>query len=106
MDEATFDKLAGDELKLLDQKLGELDEAEVDSTGDVITLEFADGAKYVINSHRAARQIWLSAEMRASHYSWQAGSRRWLDDKTGEDLYARIEGVLSARLGRPVRLRG
>ncbi|GAC1344816.1 MAG: hypothetical protein NVS2B9_05080 [Myxococcales bacterium] len=105
MDEATFDRLAADELKKLDQKLGELAEAEVDSTGDVITIEFADGARYVINSHRAARQIWLSAEMRASHYGWEPGGRRWLDDKTGEDLYARIEGVLSERLGRPVSLR-
>jgi CyaY protein len=105
MDEATFDRLAADELKKLEQKLGDLPEAEVDSTGDVITMEFGDGAKYVINSHRAARQIWLSAEMRAAHYGWDAGSRRWLDDKTGEELYGRIEGALSARLGRPIRLR-
>jgi CyaY protein len=105
MDEAMFDRLAGDELKKLEHKLGELPEAEVDSTGDVITMEFMDGAKYVINSHRAARQIWLSAEMRAAHYGWDAGSGRWLDDKTGEELYGRIEGALSARLGRPIRLR-
>ncbi len=44
--------------------------------------------------------------MRASHYRWDEASRRWLDDKSGEELYARIEGVLSSRLGRPVRLRG
>lgn len=102
MDEAAFDRLAADELAVLEARLGELPELEVDSTGDVITVEFDDGSKYVINSHRAARQIWLSAEMRASHYGPKGG--RWLDDKSSEDLHQRLSTVLSAKLGRPVRI--
>jgi CyaY protein len=104
MDEATFDRLAADELKDLDGKLSDLEGVEVDSSGDVITLEFEDGSKYVVNSHRAARQIWLSAEMRASHYGWRAQGGSWADDKTGEDLHARLSELLSARLGRAVRI--
>lgn len=102
MDEAAFDRLASDELKALEARLGELPELEVDSTGDVITVEFEDGSKYIINSHRAARQVWLSAELRASHYTYDAGSRRWLDDKTGQELHRRLTDLLTAKLGRPV----
>ena len=104
MDEATFDRLATDELEALDGVLGDLDGVEADSSGDVITLEFADGARYVINSHRAARQIWLSAELRASHYSWDAGAAGWRDDKTGEELHARLSALLTTRLGRAILL--
>jgi CyaY protein len=106
MDESTFDKLAADELKRLDAALGSIDELEVDSTGDVITAEFPDGATFVINSHRAARQIWVSAEMSASHYALDAASGRWIDTKSGEELWARIEAGAARKLERKVKLRG
>jgi CyaY protein len=106
MDEATFDKLAERELEYLEGRLAGLPEVEVDSTGDVLTVEFEDGSRYVINSHRAARQVWLSAELRASHYTLAEATSRWLDDKTGEDLHARLDAVLTARLGRQVHLFG
>ena len=105
MDEQGFDKLAGDELKRLDAALGAIAELEVDSTGDVITVEFPDGARFVINSHRAARQVWVSAEMSASHYAWDQTLGRWFDTKSGEELWDRLGGGVSRKLGREVKLR-
>ena len=105
MDEKSFDKLAGAELQLLDTALGLLGELEVDSTGDVLTVEFDDGARFVINAHRAARQIWVSAEMSASHYAWDEKLARWFDTKTGEELWDRVGGGVSRQLGRTVKLR-
>jgi len=104
MDEATFDKLAADELKRIDTALGKVDGIEVDSTGDVITVEFDDGARYVVNSHRAARQIWLAAELSAAHYSRDEHAK-WIDTRGGGELWARIEEVLTNKLGRAVLLR-
>jgi len=103
MDEATFDKLASDELKKIDTALGGVDGIEVDSTGDVITIEFEDGCRYVVNSHRAARQIWLAAELSAAHYS-RADDGRWIDTRGGE-LWSRLGEVLGNKLGRSVALR-
>ena len=106
MDEQVFEKLASEELKRLDAALGAIAELEVDSTGDVITVELAGGSTFVINSHRAARQIWVSAEMSASHYSFDARLARWFDTKNGEELWDRISAGLSRELGRPIALRG
>ncbi len=103
MDEATFDKLAADELKRIDSALGAVDGIEVDSTGDVITIEFDDGARYVINSHRAARQIWLAAELAAAHYSRDEAGK-WIDTRGGGELWARLEEVLGNKLGHAVKL--
>lgn len=103
MDESRFDRLAADELKHLDAALSGLEGVEVDSNGEVITAEFEDGSTVVINSHRAARQIWLSAEMRAAHYDPQEGGR-WTDSRTGEELHARLSAVLTRKLGRAVSL--
>jgi CyaY protein len=105
MDEQGFDKLAGDELKRLDQALAAVAELEVDFNGDVITVELPDRSTFVINSHRAARQIWLSAEMSASHYSFDPQAKCWRDTKGGEELWARVEGALGRKLSRKVSLR-
>jgi len=104
MDEAKFDKLAADELKRIDSALGSVDGIEVDSTGDVITIEFEDGARYVINSHRAARQIWLAAELAAAHYSRDEAGQ-WIDTRGGGELWSRIEEVVGNKVGRAVKLR-
>ena len=105
MDESQFDKLAGAELKALDEALGALEGLEVDSNGEVITVGFDDGgAPMVLNSHRAARQIWLSAEMKAAHYSWDEARQCWLDARSGEELHARLSVVLTKKLGRGVAL--
>ena len=54
---------AGHELRLLVDALdGEFaDELDAELESDILTIEFADGTRYVVNSHRAARQIWMAA---------------------------------------------
>jgi CyaY protein len=104
MDDAMFDKQAAEELKQIDRALGAVEGIEVDSTGDVITIEFEDGARYILNSHRAARQIWFAAELAAAHYS-RNDAGAWIDTRGGGELWARIAQVLSNKLERDVKLR-
>lgn len=75
------------------------DELFAELAGDVITVEFADQTRYVINSHLAARQIWLAAERSAWHFDSDAEGR-WLDRRTGVELWSIIEQLLSKKLGR------
>ena len=60
MDETEFEKRAGEALGKLESALRDVDGVDADLAGDILTLEFEDGAKFVINSHSAARQIWIS----------------------------------------------
>lgn len=99
-----FDRIAADELKALDRALGELPELDVDFNGEVINAEFPDGSVLVLNSHHAAGQLWLSAELRAAHYTHDPAAKAWRDDKTGEDLHARLSAVLTRKLGRAVNV--
>ncbi len=104
MDEQGFEQAAHDQLSLLEKAFCDLGELEVDSTGDVLTVEFEDGAVFVINSHRAARQIWVSAEMSASHFDYDEKLGRWLDSKSGEELWLKLGGATGRKLGRDVSL--
>ena len=56
------------------------------------------------NSHSAARQIWVAANLTAGHFSYDEKTSRWFDSKTGEELWDRLGAILTERLGRPVKL--
>jgi CyaY protein len=80
------------------------DELFAELGADVITIEFEDRTRYVVNSHLAARQIWLAAERSAWHFDWDAARGAWLDTKGQLELWAVLEQVLSRKLGHPVKL--
>lgn len=107
MDESRFDRLADEALHRLEQALDPLadgDDFDLENGGGILTLEFSDGAKFVVNSHRAARQIWVSALMHAAHCSYDEGGKRWVDSYSGKELHALLGEALSTKLGRPVAL--
>jgi CyaY protein len=85
----------------------ELEDADVDSVGDVVTITLkpdANGGKIVINTQRPARQIWLAGGSRAWHFSFDAATSRWLDDKgTGAELFETVR-ELCARSGVEIAL--
>jgi CyaY protein len=107
LSEAEYDARALPELHRLVDALDALDEdaLEAELAADILTIEFSDGAKYVINSHRAARQIWMAAERLAWHFDWNPGSAEWVAAKTGDELWSVVERSLASRLGHQVALK-
>jgi len=105
--EAEYEAVAHPELDALVRALDGLDlpgfEAELAS--DILTIEFSDGARYVVNSHRAARQIWMAADLQAWHFDWIAEKGRWIASKSGDELWATLEGAVTRRLKREVTLK-
>ncbi len=105
MDETTFDTVAHDEMTYLEERLGELDpdDVEVSTSAGVLRLELRDGTKVVINSHRAARQIWMAAVSTAWHFD-PIGEGRWVASRTGEELRPTVSRLLRERVGVEVAL--
>jgi len=79
------------------------DEVDFASADGVVTIEFADGARFVLNRQTAADQMWFAAGASAWHYD-RGPDGLWRSDKDGHELYARIGEVVSRKLGRAVRL--
>lgn len=104
--EAEYEALAAPELKKLLEAVDTIDsdklEAELES--DILTLEFSDDTRYVINSHRAARQIWMAAERLAWHFDWNATRKVWIASKTGDELWQAVGTVIGNKLGQSVEL--
>ncbi|MDD9932642.1 MAG: iron donor protein CyaY [Myxococcales bacterium] len=94
MDEATYEQLAAAALSAVLDLFDDVDpdDADVESTGDVIRIELARGPRVVLNTQRPARQIWLAGGKHAWHFSYDDAEERWLDDKGRGEL----QGVLKA----------
>jgi CyaY protein len=102
MDESTYLKLADQAFRAIGDAFEDVDPDLVDceSTGDVVTLTLRGGRRCVVNTQRPARQIWLAAEARAWHFSWDPATSRWLDDKgRGDDLFATIGRIVKDAVG-------
>jgi CyaY protein len=111
--EQEFERAADRDLHALDDALGDLDGLEVSLQMGILAFEFPDGAKYIVNSHRAARQIWMAAEQSAWHFDYlpaegangaNGASGRWIAAKNGDELVATVSAVLSRKLGREIHL--
>jgi CyaY protein len=94
MTESEFDQIASATLDRLDKSVR--DHVDADLSNGILMLEFEDGTKYVINSHAAARQIWAAANLSAMHFSWDGA--RWIDSKTGRELFAEIGRLVAEKL--------
>lgn len=102
--EPEFERVADDTLRALERALSDVDSIEIDLQMGVLTIEFADNTKYVVNSHRAAKQIWMAAERTAWHFDPRAQGREWRANKDGSELWSTVEATLSRKLGVPITL--
>jgi CyaY protein len=82
----------------------ELSGIECELSSDILTIELSGGDRYVVNSHRAARQIWMAAERSAWHFDWDTERAAWIAKKTGDELWSTLSRVLSSKLRQPVEL--
>jgi len=102
--EAEFDRVADEELHALERSLSQLDpdELEVELSQGVLTLTLADDQQIVINSHRAAGQIWMAAFRTAWHFSPRpdGGTVVWRTDK--DELHATLRRILGEKLAKPI----
>ncbi len=105
MDEDSFDQSAREELRAIEDAFADIDpdDVEVSTSDGVLRLDLRDGTKIVINSHRAARQIWMAAVASAWHFDPQTDGT-WLASKSGDELRATLARLVRDRIGLELRV--
>jgi CyaY protein len=107
VEQLAFENLAHDTLESLSDAISDAlgEEADVALQSDgVLVIEFeSDGQKFVINSHRVAKQIWMAAYASAWHFDPHPEQGRWLTP-SGDELFATVESVLTRKMQRPTKL--
>ncbi len=74
-------------------------------TGSVLTLEFENRSKIVINLQPAIQEIWIAALSGGFHYRYQKepdnaqATGIWRDTRSGKALFAALSGYASEQAG-------
>jgi CyaY protein len=94
MNESEFNQLADVALARIETAI---DECGVDCnrSGNLLEVEFDNGAKIIINRHDINREIWVAAKSGGFHYAWQDGA--WISQRDGSDLYAKLTELFTAQ---------
>jgi len=61
-------------------------------------------AKFVISPNTPVREIWISALSTSFKLGWNEARNAFVQEKTGEDLYAIMSRVVSRQLGEEVKV--
>lgn len=97
LDEQHYLRLAYEVFEKLANGFEDIDveQADLDVAGDVVTIAFPSGKKCIVNTQRPVRQLWLAGGQRAWHFSYDDASKQWLDDKgSGDELFATVARIV------------
>ena len=82
-----------------------VDEAEADieleRSGNVLTLEFENRTKIIVNLQPPMREIWIAAKAGGFHYRFIDGE--WRDTRTGTEFFSALTAYATEQAGETVR---
>ena len=102
MDEKTFRTIADGVIERVRKALDNEDPDVVEGVleAGVLKIVFPKGPPFVLNLQPPVREVWLAADRLAWHFRYEAD--RWIDKKSGADLYATLTDLLAAKLGKTI----
>lgn len=67
-------------------------DVDYDQNGVLLTLEFENRSKLIINRQQPLHQIWLATQENGHHYNYDAG--KWIDDRSGDDFLVFLSAAI------------
>jgi CyaY protein len=97
-------------LTLAEQALGAIEEAietsgvdiDAERSGNVLTLEFDDGGKIIVNLQAPMHEIWVAAKAGGFHFRYRDGA--WMDTRSDSELFGALSMFASQQSGENVVL--
>jgi len=93
--DATFMKIEA----ALDRNDADID---YETAAGILTLEFEDGSKIIVNRQGATQEIWVAAKSGGYHYRWNEGA--WRNTRDGSELLASLASYISRQSGQDITL--
>lgn len=106
MNESQFNQLAEETMIAIEEAV-EASGADIDydNVADILTLEFANGSRIIINKQTPLSQIWVAAKSGGYHFDYDEASQLWcLNGDINRDLFSQLNIYCSEQSGETVRL--
>lgn len=92
-------------LAAVEAELDDIDaDIESERNGNVLTLEFEDGSKIIVNLQPAMEEIWIAAKAGGFHFKFVDG--QWRDTRNDTEFFAALSDYATRQAGEPVRFAG
>ncbi|MDP4219346.1 MAG: iron donor protein CyaY [Bacteroidota bacterium] len=92
----------------LDDQLSDLIDSgldfELEKNGDVLTISFEDGTKFIVSPNSPVSQLWVSANYEGHRFNYNPETGLWSDEKSGELFSAYISRLLSQKLDTEIHI--
>jgi CyaY protein len=106
MNESEFNQLAEDTMIAIEEAIEESGaDIDYDNVADILTLEFGDGSKIIINKQTPLSQIWVAAKSGGYHFDYDASNRLWcLNGDLEKDLLSQLSLYCTQQTGEDIQL--
>ncbi len=103
MTETEFNRLMDATLLEIEQALDACGtELEFDTSADILTIDFDNGTKIIVNRQTPNRELWVAAKSGGYHFRHDAD--QWLDTRSGRELFEVLAICISEQAGEQVAL--
>ena len=90
-------------LAAVERSLDDTDaDVEFERSGNVLTLEFENGTKIIVNLQPPMQEIWIAAKSGGYHFRFVDGE--WRDTRNGTEFYSALSEYATQQAGEPVRI--
>jgi CyaY protein len=73
---------------------------ELERSGNVLTLEFENRTKIIVNLQPPMSEIWIAAKAGGFHYRYIDGE--WRDTRAGTEFFSALSAYATEQAGEPV----
>ena len=106
MNESKFNQLAEETMAAIEEAIetSGLD-IDYDNVADILTLEFPNRSRVIINKQTPLTQIWVAAKSGGYHFDFNETSSTWcLNTSPEKELFTQLSLYCSEQLGELVEL--
>jgi len=105
MNEAEYHSKASETLRAIETAIEHCGaDIDFEMSNDILTLEFENGSKIIINRQGPVRQLWVAARSGGFHYNFDEIMGVWRNDQSGTELFSELSEFVSAQAGKKIRL--
>ena len=106
MNESEFDRLSEETMMAIEEAIDDCGaDIDYDSSGGILTLEFANGSQIIVNRQTPLSQIWVAARSGGFHFDYDAADECWRLQGGGDELFDCLGRYCSEQAGETVSLK-
>ncbi len=106
MNESKFNQLVEETMVAIEEAIDDSGaEIDYDNVADILTLEFSNGSRIIINKQAPLSQIWVAAKSGGYHFDYDESTRLWcLNGDPDKNLFSQLSLYCTQQAGEDVQL--